>query len=124
MSGRHDQRDGNAEQIDVSQLIERAAQEGRPVRLSWSARIVPEAVYVEEWPTGELLRIACDPDRSAERRRSAAPATERSQPNKPESDELWGNRGPRPYQDVARRPTSWFGHDAEPNFTVRGYRCG
>lgn len=121
MSGRHDQRGGNASQVEVSQLIERVAQEGRPVRLSWSARIVPEAVYVEEWPTGELLRLPPGPNRNTERCGSAAPAAQR---NQSEPDELWGNRGPRPYQDVTRTPTSWFDHDAEPNRHVGRYRCG
>ena len=123
MSGRHDQRSGNRSQVEVSQLIERVAQEGRPVRLRWSARTV-SAVYVEEWPTGELLRIPHDGETDSAYRESAASAVERSQANQLESDELWGNRGPRPYQDIAPKPTSWFDNDAEPNSSVGRYRCG
>lgn len=101
MAGRHDQRGSDPEQVEVSQLIARVAQEGRPVRLSWSDRIVSDSADVEEWPTGELLRVALDEGASSARGRPATSiATEPSAPpDWFESDELWGNRGPRPYQN-------------------------
>lgn len=90
-------------------MIERVAQEGRPVRLNWSARIVPDAIDVEEWPTGELLRVPPDADPNSAEHGCVPPAMERGRSDQPQPDELWGNRGPRPYQDFAATPTSWFG---------------
>lgn len=124
MTGRHDRRGGNAAQVDVSQLIERVAQEGRPVRLRWSARIVSDATDIEEWPTGELLRVPPGLEIDSANRDAVAPVATDGHADPVESDKLWGNRGPRPYQDFAATPTSWFGNDAELNWPYGRNRCG
>jgi hypothetical protein len=59
MTERHDYQTGDSSQVSVGELIDRVGREGLPVRLAnWPQRVAPDDLPVDEWPTGELPRIA------------------------------------------------------------------
>jgi hypothetical protein len=106
MTYRHDYQADDPSSVRVGELIDRVGREGLPVRLTnWPQRMVPADLAVGEWPTGELPRITQDDldgdDLHACSRRTGIPLPANDFVHDAgESEELWGNRGPRPYQGI------------------------
>lgn len=96
MAGQHEDRGVRAvDQISVWDLISRVADEGNAIRLAlWPNRVVPSATSSAEWPTGELPRVNELADAESDSDTDCQPPASQDE----DPDELWGNRGPRPYQ--------------------------
>jgi hypothetical protein len=112
MSGQHEERGVRANQVSVGELIARITREGMPCRLAdWPERVVPESTPPDDWPTGELPCLAgiVALGRSGGAASGGSIPTSGYQeflgnPNVDDDvEELWGNRGPRPFQNFVGR---------------------
>ena len=89
MAGRHEDHGTRTAQVSVMELIDRIAGEGKPFRLAESSeRVVATPAAPGDWQTGELPRVTLGDPAPVDGGTGGADVGE----------DLWGNRGPRPYQ--------------------------
>ena len=109
MAGRHAEHRAIDTEVSVIELIARLTHEGTHLRLAnWPQRVVSSTAPPEDWPTGELPRLSrvdglAVPGATAARDLNLALTYERSKNDDSADDAaevLWGNRGPRPFQDL------------------------